>query len=1577
MARFSLLIVDDEKMMLQFFTRTLEADYKLLTAQSGEEALELLANQEVQIILTDQMMPNMTGLEFLTKAAEINCNTINVLFTGYNDLGTTIDAINSGLVWRYVAKPFNISELEMVISQAVERYNLLQENRKLTLELRRANENLERKVQQRTRALKQSEEKYRTLVESALTGIAIIEDDKIVYCNNRASQILGYLEQELVGKSIYEFILPEERDRVQKRILARLAGEPTANSMRVRCQHKNGQTVITELLGVLIRYHGKAAIQANFIDITEREQAEKVQSVLLHILESTSRSNKLEELLEIIHAQLGQLIDTTNFFVALYDQENKTYSFPYYVDQYDDADFTPEELKKSLTDYVRRRGEPLLVDEALHEELIKRGEVELIGEPSPIWLGVPLKTMNGVIGVVAVQSYTEHSLYSEKDLELLSLVSGHIAMAIERMRALEALQESERRFATLFRESLDAILIVDALSEKILLINNVVRRLFGYKEELVGQSFSVLLPEKHEGELRELFSKVRVHDSVFGEQEFAKADGTIILADLTATMIDWTRNKAILVNLRDITERKQMQLAISESEARYRQLVEQMPDGLYRSTPAGRFVTVNDAFVKMLGYMCADEVLQLDIPTDLYFSPAERRQALQNFDQKDHPDTTIFRLKKKDGRELWVEDNGKAILDSDGQVLYYEGVVRDITARKKAEDALQAQKKYFEALFNSAPDAIVSLDMQQRIVNFNPAFGKLFGFTLREVINKNIDDIIIPAGKMQEANGFTRALSQDEEISCEAIRKRKDGSLVHVEIKGTPIFIEGQQVGLYAIYRDITQRKKAEAELQKAKEGAEAANRAKSDFLANMSHEIRTPLNGIIGYTELLIEENLTSEYLESIKIIQASARYLLQLINEILDLSKIEAQGIELENEPFDLTKVLYEKIKVVRPRVAEKGVELKFSFSEKVPSRLIGDATRVGQIVLNLLSNAAKFTQEGSISISVSKGRGFKNRKEVFPLQIVVEDTGIGIPPEKLDTIFDAFTQADSSTTRQYEGTGLGLTITRKLVQLMGGHIRVTSKLGRGTKFTLCLPLEIRTRPEETCEEIKELRENLQGLLQGEKGRILVVEDDKITREFLVSRLKRNGYQVRVAVNSEAALEIVHSQPIDLILLDILLPDLVGWHVLKELKASPETSQIPVVVCSVLSAKKQAFSLGAFDYLEKPITESSLLATINRLKRSAPTAHGKIVVVDDDPAVLRKISLTLEREQYKVLHFCKPKEALEYLSEHPKVQVLVLDLVMPEMDGFEFIAELRKNEALLKVPVLIYTAKNLAVEDYLRLNGSFEYLVKKNSTGTELLLNEISAIVSRQKAEPQTVSEDRPKESQTPAASSAPHVLLAEDNEVNWGLFQMILKRQGFAVTVVNNGEEVLQALEKHEFDLILMDMQMPKMDGYETTRRIRKDGRFDSLPIIALTAYAMVGDAQKCLDAGCNDYITKPINNKRFIDCVRRNLPGKGGRTPAKSGSQDAREEAYKRELTRLKQMFVEDLKERQESLVRALEEGDSKQMEFVGHGMKGSGTSYGFEEVTHLGAKIELAAKSKDLDQLNKLVAEFGRLVKQLS
>ncbi|MBI2763236.1 MAG: response regulator [Chloroflexi bacterium] len=640
---------------------------------------------------------------------------------------------------------------------------------------------------------------------------------------------------------------------------------------------------------------------------------------------------------------------------------------------------------------------------------------------------------------------------------------------------------------------------------------------------------------------------------------------------------------------------------------------------------------------------------------------------------------------------------------------------------------LNRQRLYYASLVEVSPVAVVTMDQEERVSAWNPAATTLFGYLADEAIGQVIDDLILGSETLREdGHDLAREAAATGRAQKLGQRTRKDGTLVEVEILMVPLVVDGEQFGFYAIYHDVT-------ELQAARREADSANQAKSAFLAAMSHEIRTPMNAVIGMSGLIMDTPLDAEQRDYAETIHTSGEALLTIINDILDFSKIEAGRIELDAHPFALAETLEGALDVMAPIAAKKGLELIYDLDPDLPPVILGDAGRLRQIVLNLLSNSVKFTEKGEVVIRIAGSRlpvgTLVAKPEYWEIQVEVRDTGIGIPPDQIGRLFQSFSQADASISRRFGGTGLGLAISRRLAELMDGSLVAESAgiVGEGSTFRLTIRV-----PEAEAEAEVDAAETMsrQPVLDLKGRRVLVVDDNATNLRILAAQLERLGLVVTATASALEARDLATVAPADFaaVLSDLRMPDLDGLELATAIRASAALVKPPVIVLSSLGGRDRATdNVAAF--LAKPVK----------------------------PAALRET--------------------------------------------------LRAAIAGLEARGVPRTPERLAIDPEL-------------------------------------------------GARHPLRILLAEDNAVNQKLAIRLLERMGYATTVANNGIEAIDALTAYPFDVVLMDVQMPELDGLEATRQIRVTWPDRHVRIVAMTANAMEGDREVCLAAGMDDYLAKPI-------------------------------------------------------------------------------------------------------------------------
>ncbi|WP_018263327.1 HAMP domain-containing protein [Methylobacterium sp. WSM2598] len=683
----------------------------------------------------------------------------------------------------------------------------------------------------------------------------------------------------------------------------------------------------------------------------------------------------------------------------------------------------------------------------------------------------------------------------------------------------------------------------------------------------------------------------------------------------------------------------------------------------------------------------------------------------------------------------------------------------------------------------------------------------------------------------------------------------------------------------------------AKISLEEKAEQLSLTSRYKSQFLANMSHELRTPLNSLLILSKLLSENregNLSDKQREFARTINAAGSDLLSLINDILDLSKIESGTVSLELGDVDLQDLAGHLDRSFRPLAEERQLAFTIDVAPALPRLVRTDSKRLQQVLRNLLSNAFKFTEKGSVALKLGSAEGSPLRAGSQWMAFTVTDTGIGIPEDKQRIIFEAFQQADGTTSRKYGGTGLGLAISREIARLLGGEIVLSSRLGQGSTFTLFLPLEPplaaaagrpaeakegngasqpAIRPASAAMALSSSADDRHAIAAGDHI-VLIVEDDAMFASVLLELARERGFKGLIAQDGAAALALAHRYKPHAITLDIGLPDMDGWALLDHLKNDVRTRHIPIHVISVNDEKKRGLRAGAFGFLEKPVDREGLLRALERSKEFITRPVRSLLLVEDDDNQRASITALLSEEDVKVFSVSTAAAALEAVAGG-RFDCAIVDLGLPDLGGSELIEQIRATPDGEELPIIIYTGRELTEAEEQQLKQTASTIILKDSHSSERLLDETALFLHRAidggSGERQVGSERR-----DPVSLQGCRILLVDDDVRNIFSLTSALELHGLDVLFAENGRDGIALLKANpSIDAMLVDIMMPEMDGYETMREIRRDERFRALPLIAVTAKAMKGDREKCMEAGASDYVSKPVDLDQLLAVLRVQL------------------------------------------------------------------------------------------------------------
>ena len=1092
---------------------------------------------------------------------------------------------------------------------------------------------------------------------------------------------------------------------------------------------------------------------------------------------------------------------------------------------------------------------------------------------------------------------------------------GYFEDISERRRAEQALGHeleisnarvatSERLFHEIFRSAGNAILLLD--DSGLFDCNDRALELFGYTDAktIAGHHFGQLSPPVQSDAQSSMeaasarFAEARRLGTVQFEWLHRRRNGDVFPSEVLLSAFDLSGRTAFQATIRDISARKWTEAALRDSERRMADIINLLPDPTLVIDQTGRIQFWNRALEDLTGVR-ADQMLgrgdyEYAIPfygerrpilIDIVRLPEHQIEACYTHVRRQN-DTLVgesYVPHLRDGG-VYVIGTAAPLFDSRGEYVGAIEIIRDITERRQAEEALEDSERRLSHIIDFLPDATVVIDKAGKIITWNKAMAEMTGVSAERMLGRGDFEAALPFFGERRPMLMDLLLKPDPtwESAYTVFEHHGDslyGEVYASALRGRQIYVmgsasilrdaKGHAMGAIELIHDLTERKRLEMVMHEAKEAAESATRAKSEFLANMSHEIRTPMNAIIGMTSLLLNTALTAEQRDLTETTQMSGEALLALINDILDFSKIEAGHMDMEAQPFDLRQCLESAVDLVAVKAGEKGLELACLIEENAPPTLIGDVTRLRQILVNLLNNAIKFTETGEVVARVTVEANAKDESDgVMTLRFSVRDTGIGIPANRMDRLFKSFSQVDASTTRRYGGTGLGLAISARLAEMMGGRMWVESAgiAGQGATFhfTLCLPVSFESVEQALPDDLPELA-----------GKRVMIVDDNPTNGLILTRQTEGwGMIAETFEQPEEALETIRQGvSFDLAILDMQMPDMDGIQLARGIRQSRDPNALPLIMLTSLGRRDPAADeVGFAAFLNKPI-------------------------------------------------------------------------------------------------------KSAALHDALRLAlGSHRGPLNRPRSLTDAEID-------------------------TGLAVRHPlHILVAEDYVINQKVALYTLGRMGYRADLATNGLEVLEALRRQRYDVILMDVQMPEMDGLEATRRIIAEWNPETAGgprprIVAMTANAMSQDREICLAAGMDDYVTKPILVARLQEALLQCPVGtsptpNGGATPPAIDRATlleffpdlaSGEDGVFREMVG---MLLEDVPMRLDSLETAASQNDPEGVRAILHTLKSAGRSFGALPFAELCQTLETQAKTgtlpPDVDAaVTTLRLEFARVAEEIS
>ncbi len=1269
-----------------------------------------------------------------------------------------------------------------------------------------------------------------------------------------------------------------------------------------------------QLLETLAGSLSVALENARLVDETRQRNAEL--ALINSVQEAIAGELDPQAIYDAVGDKIRDVFDAQVVAISTLDETTGLTSHPYIIERGERQRADPSE-PAGFTKYVLDTRESLLIAENVVEEGERYGSTILTGEPTKSVLFVPLVIGGKATGTISLQNIDREHAFGESDRQLLETLAGSLSVALENARLVHETRQRNAELALInsvqdaVAGELDPQAIYDAVGDRIRDVFDAQtvtiatlddtaglvqypyfiergerlqaepRPVSGFTKHVLDTREPLLLVENLDAEAERYGSTVVAGEtpkSVLFVPLVAggKATGVISLQNIDREHAFRESDQQLLMTVAG-------SLSVALENARLVQETRQRVSELATVNHVGQAISSLlelDALIELVG-----EHVRETFDADLAFVALHDRPAnridfayyYERGERRDDPSIafgeglssriietreplllnrsaqfeeatfervgTLFRSFL--GVPILVGERAIGVLSV--QSIETEGRFDEADARLLGTIAanvgvaiqnarlfseVERQRGYLESLVAITPAAVVVLDADERVTDWNPAAAELFGYSAEEAVGRPIDELVFGETETDDGRELMVEAMRDGRAQRIARRRRRDGTLVDVELMLVPLTVDGTHAGFLGVYHDVT-------ELERARKEAEAATQAKSAFLATMSHEIRTPMNAVIGMTDLLLATDLTGEQREFAEIVHSSGDALLHVIDDILDYSKIEAGKLDLEHQPFRLRDCVEGALDIVAPRAWEKGIELGCLIDEAVPAGVLGDEARLRQVLLNLLSNGVKFTEEGG-EVFVLVGAEAKGGG-ACRLELSVRDTGIGIPQDRMDRLFTSFSQVDASTTRRFGGTGLGLAISKRLVELMGGAISVESEQGSGSTFRISLPVTEADVPSPIPLE--------EGLPQLAGKRILIVDDNATNRE-IVSRHARS------------------------------------WGM-------------------------------------EPVT--------------------------------------IER----------PVEALELVDAGEPFDVAVLDMMMPDMDGLALAGEIRERRGADELPLLLLTS--LGRIPQAERGSVFSAQLAKPLKASQLYNTLLQLLTAGELSEETADAASDGKH----VSTSSLRILLAEDNPMKQKVALRLLERLGHTADIAWNGLEALAALERRPYDVVLMDVQMPELDGLDATRRICERWPESRPRIVAMTANALPEDREACFAAGMDDYLAKPIRAAELASALKRvrpvaaSLDGNPEEADVNldaAALQNLRDLGGDEFLAEVVDAFLGDAPELVASLRRSLDDGNAEELRRAAHTLKSNGATLGAEGFAELCRALEQRAKDGRLDDAAELVSE---------